>query len=261
MRQSIRWLLAMIVLFPPCLDAMAANPGNRTMKYAWLLFLKKQVDADVIVAVGDSITVGSGDSDCELVDIPGTCSGYTPVLRDLLTASRGYEHTIWKEGKGGEPSAYGRGVIQSIIDAHPEADQYLVMYGTVDADEDYTTPSGQGMQPEDSGYAGTYKDNMQQIINKIKDARAQPVLAKVPYAKGSEEYRNTLIQQYNMVVDELIASNSISVSPPDFYTHFQNHQDLIHSINMFTDDYPDNIHPTHDGYQSMADLWFNKLTQ
>jgi lysophospholipase L1-like esterase len=251
-----------MLLLAPGLDVVAGNTGNRTMQYAWLLFLKKQVEVDVIVAVGDSITVGSGDSDCELVDIPGTCSGYTTVLRDLLTASRGYEHTIWKEGESGQPSAYGRGVIQSIIDAHPEADQYLVMYGTVDAaNKEYPTPSGQGLHPGDPGYAGTYKENMQQIINKIKDARAQPVLAKVPYVKGSEEYRNTLIQQYNMVVDELIAGNSISVSPPDFYTHFQNHQDLIHSINMFTDDYPDNIHPTHDGYQAMADLWFNMLTQ
>ncbi len=250
----------MMLLLSLAYNTMAGEHGNKTKDYLWLLFLVDRVYT--IIAVGDSITVGYGDSDCLEENVKASCSGYTPLLRNLLTAARGYAHTIWEEGSGAKSSAYGRDAIQGIIDAHPKADQYLVMFGTVDANKNMATPSGQGLNQEDSAYPGTYKDNMQQIINKVKGARALPVLAKVPYAKDIEyANRNELILEYNEVIDELVVGNSIKVVSPDFYTYFKNHQDQIHSVNIFDANHADNIHPNHDGYLAMAHIWFDVLME
>lgn len=235
------------------------------------------VQYDVIVAVGDSITDGFGDSDCVQGQAKTTCSGYTPVLRDLLTAARGYAHTIHDEGYGGATSYNGlygnsakdrsidddrpRPSIDDLITENPDADQYLVMFGTNDANRVLPVPSGFSLSKSHPDYPGTYKDNMEQIARKIILAGKEPVLAKAPYAKGDKVNLNTMIQQYNNVVDELVNDKySIVVAPPDFYTWFENHQDQIWSEFMFDANATDNIHPKHTGYQAMADKWLYHLT-
>lgn len=47
-----------------------------------------------------------------------------------------------------------------------------------------------------------------------------PCLAKVPYTT-SPSIDISSIREYNVVVDELVAANNISVTPPDFYAYFQ----------------------------------------
>ena len=58
-----------------------------------------------------------------------------------------------------------------------------------------------------------------------------------------------VIQEYNSAIDALVIEKSIAVTPPDFYAHFQSHQD------EFTDD----LHPDGTGYQSMANFWYTAL--
>jgi lysophospholipase L1-like esterase len=48
----------------------------------------------------------------------------------------------------------------------------------------------------------------------------------------------------------LVATNNITVIPPDLYSWFQAHPSQLGS---------DGLHPTGIGYQSMATLWFNAL--
>ncbi len=155
----------------------------------------------------------------------------------LLESAKGYAHTIWNEGSSGETSSGGRSRISSIIAAHGDSDQYLVMYGTNDANPwavPVITPA-------------IFKNNMQQIINAIKSAGAQPVLAKAPYAKEPRTYKNEYIREFNKIVDELVSTNSISVTPPDFYYWFEGHQYELSSV--------DGLHPTPSGYDSMAEIW------
>ena len=52
---------------------------------------------------------------------------------------------------------------------------------------------------------------MQQIITQIKNAGKKAYLAKAPYAKGNYTGRNSLIQKYNQVIDELITENGITI--------------------------------------------------
>ena len=242
-------------------DGELASTDTVTVDY-----LPQPVDKiDVIVAVGDSITVGFGDSDC-VEGNAKACSGYTPKLKYLLDTARGYSHTIYEEGTGGKTSAYGRSVIQNIIAAHPAADQYLAMYGTNDAVAVPFIPSGLSLSASHPNYPGTFKDNMGTIIYRIKQAGAIAALAKAPYAKVSEVDRNWCatgetwcIDQYNKVVDELVRERSLGVSPPDFFTWFKNHQNEIHSLFMWDLSKRDDLHPTHDGYWSIARLWRDKF--
>jgi lysophospholipase L1-like esterase len=127
-------------------------------------------------------------------------------------------------------------------------------------------PSGAGLSPGNPGYPGTFKDNMQQIIDAINAYGQEVVLAKCPIALGDSATggtlypdldngtKNSIIQEYNVVIDELraIPGNNISVIPPDLYNYFKA---------TYTTEYSDNFHPNGVGYQGLADQWFNALTQ
>ena len=200
-------------------------------------------------AVGDSITLAAGGR------------GYEPTLRDLLGNSKGFPNTVANWGVGGATSAAGAKFISFTLSTIPMAKYFLVMYGTNDASLPGPVPSGKGKRPGDMaieergivvipGYRGSYKDNMQRIISAILAAGKIPYLAKVPYTT-SPSIDISSVREYNVVVDELVAANNITVTPPDFYVYFQGHPDEI----------PDGIHPNRIGYESMANLWFVALTQ
>jgi lysophospholipase L1-like esterase len=206
---------------------------------------------DYYVGIGDSITKGFLDdvaSDDTSLDGRNTLGGYEPVLNNLLTASRGYPNAVFNEGVAGDTSIEGLSLVPSIIAEHPEANAFLVQYGTNDAG--LPLPSGLTLSEGQAGYSGSFKDNMQQIITMITNAGKQAYLAKAPFANGGFSVRNSLIQEYNMVIDELIFENSIGVTAPDFYSFFE--------VNL--DQYADELHPNGIGYQSMANLWYYVLS-
>jgi len=212
---------------------------------------------DYFVAMGDSITEGYGDtvhSDDSSQDGRITDGGYTPILDDLLTSAKGRPHTVVNEGVGGASSAAGRSLIPNLLQKHPDAQRFLIMYGTNDASGIPPVPSGLGLHPGDPGYPGTFKDNMQQIINSIKSAGKVAILAKAPVALPLNGQRDTITQEYNQVIGELVAdpANNIPITPPDFHAYFATH---------YASEYFDNIHPNGIGYQSMGNLWFQVLTQ
>ncbi len=230
----------------------------------------------IFVAIGDSITVGTGDddpSDDTSQDGRNTGGGYEPVLNDLLTAfENGIPHNIINAGVGGTTSADGLASIATTLAQYPEAQRYLVMYGTNDARPWLPVPSGLGLHPGDPGYPGTYKDNMQQIINAINNAGKEACLAKPPIALGDSTgtlpypdpdtgARSVLIKKYNQVIDEFVSDplNNITVTPPDFYNYFKG-VDPATGNPRYEDQYYDNIHPNGLGYRSMADRWFIALT-
>ena len=88
------------------------------------------------------------------------------------------------------------------------------------------------------------------IVSAIKAAEKTPYLAKVPYTSNTR-YDLPSIQEYNVVIDELVAENGITVSPPDIYALFQD-PNLLNA---------DGLHPNGAGYRSMAELWSQSLNQ
>jgi lysophospholipase L1-like esterase len=201
------------------------------------------------VAFGDSITFGSHDdifSDDVSLDGRNSGGGFEPILNNLLTEAKGYPHTVVNAGVSGETSADGVSRIGSVLSGNPSANYFLILYGTNDA-----------LVPAVS--KATYKANIQAIMTAIKNAEKIPYLAKVPYVDPTNplfpaglNFSDAAIHLYNQAIDELAADplNGISVVPPDFYGWFQSH----------TGQLDDGIHPTGTGYQSMATLWFNELT-
>ncbi len=224
---------------------------------------------DYYVTMGDSVTWGQGGTTVTSTDGRDTSSGYQPMLNNQLTSSKGYPQEVADEGVPGTTSAEGLELLPAIMNKHAGSQTFLVMYGMNDARPWLPVPSGEGLTQGQSGYAGSYKDNMQQIITALQGAGKKVDLAKTnvaladcadnvptdpgycaPYPNLSTGARNVLIQQYNVVVDELVSANGITVTPPDFYTYFSG---------TYQTQYSDNIHPNATGYQSMANMWFQVL--
>jgi lysophospholipase L1-like esterase len=158
------------------------------------------------------------------------------------------------DGVNGSKSSDGVTRLPGVLAAHAEAQYVLIMFGTNDA---YWVqrPSGLGLSPGQPGYAGSYKDYMSQITGGVLAAGKEPILAKAPpfagVCSGSTpvEVLNALVQEYNQVVDELVAEFEIVAPPPDFYSYFSTH----------AGEFFDDCHPNGVGYQSMANLWRDAL--
>ncbi len=256
------------------IDAYVINSSGTVVSGSGTHDEVKQIGiGDYYVTMGDSVTWGQGGTTITSSDGRDTSSGYQPTLNNQLTTFKNYPQEVSDEGVPGTTSAEGLEIVPAVLQKHPTSQTFLVMFGMNDARPWLPVPSGQGLNPGDSGYAGSYKDHMQQIINGLKSAGKTVDLAKVnvaladcadnnpsdsgycaPYPNIPQGARNVLIVQYNTVVDELVSSNGITVTPPDFYNYFYN-QGYYHT------QYSDNIHPNAAGYAAMANLWFQALTQ
>src|SRR5215813_8993055 len=144
--------------------------------------------------MGDGITRGFGDSvssDDASKDGRNTSGGYTPILDDLLTGTKGYPQTVVNEGIGGTTSADGVALIAQLLQKHPNAQRFLIMYGANDSA--IPIPSGLGLQPDDPLYPGTFKDNMQRIIDAINIAGKAAILAKAPVVLPVNDVQDSMI--------------------------------------------------------------------
>jgi lysophospholipase L1-like esterase len=244
-------------------------PGTWTHYQVWNVGI-----GDHYVAMGDSITFGYGDNDASddtSIDGRNSGGGYEPILNNLLTAALSYPHNIINEGVEGAVSFDGASSIHSLLEKHPDGQRFLVQYGTNDANPWLPVPSGLGLEPGNDGYPGSFKDNIQQIINAINADGRETCLAKAPITLGdgcdSEPYpypdngrKSVMIKEYNEVVEELKGdlSNQIDITPPDFYSYF-NYYDSVTETYRYETEYIDNLHPNGRGYRSMAEQWFEAL--
>jgi lysophospholipase L1-like esterase len=222
-----------------------------------------------LVAVGDSITYGRGDDlsyDDTSANGKNSGGGFEPVLNDFLSEIYGREYSVINEGIPGETTEEGLERLPSILSNYTTASKFLILYGANDTNIWSDVESGKGLNRGDSGYDGTYKDYMQQMIDLVNDAGKEVVIAKVPFALGEssdsndysdpleEGHRNVQAREFNEAIDELVddPANHISVAPPDFYGYFEEH---------YTNEFSDNLHPNGEGYRSMAELWKEVLIE
>ena len=227
---------------------------------------------DYYVALGDSITFGTGDditSDDVSSDGRNTGPGYSPILTDLLTADRGYPNFVANEGIPGINSRRSLERLPEVLAAHPEATAYLVKIGINDSNAMFPVPSGLGLSPGQNGYQGTYKQRMTDILTLLNAAGKDIYMSKLNpnLADTSRDPRyadptipnpisGALVFSFNDVIDELKAdpANQILGTPIELHTYFLNGQ-------RYNSEYADHVHPNGLGYQSMANLWLQLLNE
>ena len=100
----------------------------------------------------------------------------------------------------------------------------------------------------DGGYLGSFKHNMQQIINAVTAAGKLVILGKTP-PHMSDPVRDSRITDYNAVIGELITENGFTYTAPDFHAFFTANPGEM----------ADDLHPNGAGYNSMADGWCKRL--
>ena len=121
---------------------------------------------DYYVAIGDSITAGVGDNFLEdniSFDGRNAEGGFTPILDDLLTESKGYPHTVAMEAIPGSTSSEGLAWLPTVLSRHPDSQYFLILYGTNDAGGLFpVTPT-------------TFKSNLQKMIDMIRSSRQEGI--------------------------------------------------------------------------------------
>jgi lysophospholipase L1-like esterase len=221
------------------------------------------VGGKYLVMIGDSITNGVGDNSDNLAI--GTQNdaangknlnrGIAPILNDLLGDYVSELVVVQNEGLGGTTSQHGWGRLDSTIARHikPQIVEsiWLILFGTNDSASTINLPDGSDCSESDflnnePSCNGTYKYYLRELIMDLKAAGGVPLIGKVPYAKNVPQNQITLIQKYNIVVDQLTIDNNLQANPPDFFNYFLNNQNSA---------FFDNVHPNGIGYGAMADMW------
>ena len=128
-------------------------------------------------------------------------------------------------------------------------------------------PSGAGMtcasvnpiieEPCDAGYLGSFKHNMQLLVNAAAAAGKQLILAKAP-PHLTNASRDTLIRGYNGAIGELVIENGFSYTPPDFHAYFADPLSGPNPASVYDLMWND-LHPNGEGYHDMANLWCQSL--
>ena len=196
-------------------------------------------------SVGDSLTNGQEDDvvgDDVSADGRNTGGGYEPILNDLLSAANPVPVTVRNDGNNGETSAQGVDRIDEVLSHSPEAQAYVVMYGANDSGD--SVDPGLGLSPGQAGYAGSFKANMQAIIDAVLAEGKTIFLVKTsPYLNSAS--RNATILVYNQVIDELVSENGFTYTPADAHSYFTANPGEMAA---------DGIHLTGVGYASLAGL-------
>ena len=206
-----------------------------------------------IVTIGDSLTNGLFDNvvgDDVSTDGRNSGGGYQPVLNNLLTPAVRIPVSVIDESTVGDQSSHGVDKIASIISRNPNAQVFLLQYGTNDSGERVVSTSP-GISP------ATFRSRMKTIVDAmLATSSAKIFIARIPPMIQSGP-RTSLIRQYNTEIGSLVSSYAATVPGrvnlgPDFFAFFEDPARRA----QFD---PDGIHLNGDGYASMGQLWFDVL--
>lgn len=179
-----------------------------------------------IAAFGDSITEGIGS----------TTGGYPPKLEDLLNLNSNSTHIVDNHGKAGEPSAWGNGRIQSVLENN-SYHYILILEGTNDI------------------YFGLSLQSTQFFLEAmIKKARNEygvtPLIALLlpDTRQSAPANRKNIETTYNPMITQI--AQKLNVPLVDL------HRAVVEDWESLSDD---QLHPNDAGYQIVANTWFHPL--
>jgi lysophospholipase L1-like esterase len=208
---------------------------------------------DLIICMGDSITVGEvddiytdnwsadGRNGPYIDEYSGAeYGGYEPILNNLLTAARGYPHSVINMGHAGDTTADAVTKVAGIIAQYPTARTWLVAYGTNDATLGISS--------------AVYKQNLLATIGQIQSAipGATVYLPKVFY------WPKPLVPEYHQVMGDIIRSTNNVDFGADLDTLFRGNASLYNNLASQPGTWLATTvchHPNGIGCQVMAKLW------
>jgi lysophospholipase L1-like esterase len=209
------------------------------------------IGGDYVVAIGDSITNGIGDTyaadnDDALRVFSNTA--YASVLANRLEAMPPTEVIIYNEGIGGDDAAAADLLrLQTIIDRHPSGSAALVQLGTNDANAGRT--------------AIAFESDMQSIVDRLAAESMTVYVATLPPILGGSNPLSSAANQRVVQYNDEITNNLAGALPgADLWAYFapdDTGDDIADRVreDLFADD----LHPNALGHAIIADLWYNVL--
>ncbi len=177
--------------------------------------------------MGDSITAFAYDR--AAIHQPSFASLIHMALPDYFPA-------MINGGIGAELSTQGLARLPEALSLNPDYRFFVLGYGTNDANR---------------GSVASYRNNMQAMIDMVKAAGKIPIIPRIPYS-GNAGYM--AVPDYNVVVDDLVASNGL-ITGPDFYAYFMDHPEEFTCPPCGAGRPTDNLHPNDTGLTAMNQLW------
>jgi acyl-CoA thioesterase I len=177
--------------------------------------------------MGDSITAFAYDR----------AQAHQPSFASLIhTALPAFFPAMINGGIGSELSTNGLARLPEALMLNPAYRFFVLGYGTNDANR---------------GTKDAYRSNMQSMIDMVKAAGKIPIIPRIPYASNTQY---SMTDQYNVIVDDLVASNNL-IPGPDFYAFFMDNQDDFTCPPCGSGRTTDGLHPDDTGLQAMNQLW------
>ena len=209
------------------------------------------VNGDYVLAIGDSITNGDGDTfsaDNDDARRVLASRAYASTLAALMEGLPPTEIVVFNEGIGGDRTDETDNLrLQSILERHADAKSALVQLGTNDAN------AGRSV--------AAFTSNLQSIVSRLNAEGLATYVAKLPPFVGPTftlaSSQNVRVSQYNDAIDSNITG---ALSGPDFWAFFapDDNNDGI-ADRLRTDLYDDPVHPNALGHSVIATLWYNAL--
>lgn len=211
-----RQLKRIAVLLVPLLLAACSGPSGP----------KVDLSDKVIVAFGDSITVGVGDS--------ARPSGYPYRLEQMLAPSFP-SVVVLNRGVEGERTQSGVSRLSRVL-AREQPDIVLIMEGINNIGPDPISSIAQDLLT---------------MVQMVKADGAIPVIAALTPTSGSHQGKNGGVEALNILIRDIAVQEEIPFV--DQYSAFTDTEDFTLLLN------DDGLHPNSMGYQLMAETWLDGL--
>ena len=190
-------------------------------------------DSQIVVAFGNSITLGVGDS------AAGSVRGYPFRLEQLLRA-RFPGALVINRGVAGERTRQGARRLPRVI-AQDEPNFVLILEGVND------------IENAGASWAATIIANLETMVMTVKAAEATPVIATLLPTFGPRAFKNETIILTNSLIRDLAAREDIVLV--DLHERFSSEDD---PESLFSSD---GLHPTSEGYDIIAEAFHRGLLQ
>lgn len=220
--RNVRLIATGAVLFHLFLSSCSSGPSGPRV----------DLSEKVIVAFGNSITAGVGDT-----NYPSGSSGY-PFRLEQMLLSTFPSVIILNRGVPGERTSSGVRRLNTIL-ARENPDFVLILEGI------------NNIQDGGTGMVSGIVADLESMVRAVKASGATPLIASILPTTGPHNFQNTAINTVNPLIASIAVAEEITFV--DLNGAFRSQSDYTLLLNE------DGLHPNSNGYNLIAEVWFNGL--